>query len=221
MTLEDLALLSRRSRLRIVVIVVALIITVVWASAHFLQPAPSRLSCLRRGSQTACPISMRGVTSKFWRARESRSTRLVELDSGNAAYYQERYKTFASRWNAAVANWEKLGAPLKDAPVIVQHKAFTYLIAWQGLREIAALEPKPGVEPTTAHLSEVLATLQRQPAKMVLRAAYQSDRASQWIAERAKINAVTFPFTVGGTDGAKDLYGLYDDTVQRLLKAAQ
>jgi zinc/manganese transport system substrate-binding protein len=56
---------------------------------------------------------------------------------------------------------------------------------------------------------------------MVLRAAYQSDRASLWIAERAKINAVTLPFTVGGTDGAKDLYGLYDDTVQRLLKGAQ
>ena len=84
-------------------------------------------------------------------------------------------------------------------PIVVQHKAFTYLIAWLGLNEVAALEPKPGMEPTTAHLSEVLATLQRQPAKMVMRAAYQSDRASQWIAERAKINAVTLPFTVGGT----------------------
>ena len=40
----------------------------------------------------------------------------------------------------------------------------------------------------------------RQPVKMVLRAAYQSDRASQWIAERAKINAVVLPFTVGGDD---------------------
>ncbi len=48
---------------------------------------------------------------------------------------------------------------------------------------------------------------------MVLRAAYQSDRASQWIAERAKINAVVLPFTVGGDDGAKDLFGLFDDTI--------
>ncbi len=63
--------------------------------------------------------------------------------------------------------------------------------------------------------------LQRQPAKMVIRAAYQSDRASQWIAERAKINVVVLPFTVGGDDGAKDLYGLYDDTIARLLKGAQ
>jgi zinc/manganese transport system substrate-binding protein len=103
----------------------------------------------------------------------------------------------------------------------VQHKAFTYLEAWLGLKQIAALEPKPGVEPTTAHLTDVLATLQRQPVKMVIRAAYQSDRASQWIAERAKINAVMLPFTVGGDDAAKDLYGLYDDTVARLLKGAQ
>jgi len=147
--------------------------------------------------------------------------RLAEVDPENAAFYQARYKAFAERWTAAIANWEKQAAPLKGTPVVVQHKAFTYLIAWLGLKEVAALEPKPGVEPTTAHLSEVLATLQKQPAKMVLRAAYQSDRASQWIAERAKIAVVTLPFTVGGDDAAKDLFGLFDDTIARLVKGAQ
>jgi len=149
------------------------------------------------------------------------AARLAEIDPENASYYQARYKAFAERWNAAIANWEKQAAPLKGMPVVVQHKAFTYLIAWIGMKEVAALEPKPGVEPTTAHLSDVLATLQHQPAKMVLRAAYQSDRPSQWIAERAKINVVTLPFTVGGDDAAKDLYGLFDDTMARLIKGAQ
>ncbi|HUH94711.1 MAG TPA: hypothetical protein VL742_16400 [Casimicrobiaceae bacterium] len=73
----------------------------------------------------------------------------------------------------------------------------------------------------SAHLADVLATLERTPAKMVIRAAYQSDRASQWIAERAKLKAVVLPFTVGGDDAAKDLFGLFDDTIQRLLKGAQ
>ena len=149
------------------------------------------------------------------------AARLAELDPANAAYYQARYKAFADRWSAAIANWEKQAAPLKGAPIVVQHKAFTYLEVWLGLNEVAALEPKPGVEPTTAHLTDVLATLQRQPVKMVIRAAYQSDRASQWIAERAKINAVMLPFTVGGDDAAKDLYGLFDDTIARLLKGQQ
>jgi zinc/manganese transport system substrate-binding protein len=52
----------------------------------------------------------------------------------------------------------------------------------------------------------------------VLRAAYQGDRASQWLAQRAKVAVVVLPFTVGGSDGAKDLFSLYDDTLQRLLK---
>ena len=148
------------------------------------------------------------------------TARLIELDPGNATFYQERGKAFAERFGAAIAAWEKRAAVLKGMPIVVQHKAFTYLIAWLGMSEVAALEPKPGVEPTTAWLSEVLALLQRQPAKMVIRAAYQSDRASLWIAERAKINAVALPFTVGGNAEAKDLYSLYDDTIARLLKGA-
>jgi zinc/manganese transport system substrate-binding protein len=148
------------------------------------------------------------------------SARMAQLDPANAAFYQSRYQRFSQRWTEAVARWEKQAAPLKGVPVVVQHKGFTYLEAWLGVNEVAALEPKPGIEPTTSHLSEVLATLQRQPAKMILRAAYQSDRPSQWLAERAKLPVVTLPFTVGGTDGAKDLFGLFDDTIARLLKAA-
>ena len=149
------------------------------------------------------------------------AARLAELDPANASAYQARHKAFLSRWSTAIANWERQAAPLRGVPILVQHKAFTYLEDWLGLKQVAALEPKPGVEPTTGHLSEVLATLQQQPVKMVLRAAYQSDRASQWIAERARINAVVLPFTVGGDGAAKDLFSLFEDTIQRLLKGAQ
>jgi zinc/manganese transport system substrate-binding protein len=149
------------------------------------------------------------------------SARLAELDPPNAAYYQARYKAFDDAWRANIARWEREAAPLRGVPIVVQHKAFTYLEEWLGLREIAALEPRPGVEPTVAYMTEVLNTLKQQPAKMVVRAAYQSDRASQWIAERAKLNMVALPFTVGGTEQASSLKGLFDDTVARLLKGAQ
>ncbi len=68
-------------------------------------------------------------------------------------------------------------------------------------------------------LAEVLTQLQRQPARMIVRAAYDDERASQWLAERAKIPVVVLPYTVGGSDRAKDLFGLFDDSVQRLLDA--
>jgi len=89
------------------------------------------------------------------------------------------------------------------------------------MREVGALEPKPGLPPSTAHLSELLEQLKRGPAKAVVRAAYNEPRAAEWLAERARIPAVMVPFTVGGTDNAKDLFTLYDDTLTRLLAVAK
>ena len=83
------------------------------------------------------------------------------------------------------------------------------------------LLPRRGTQPPILADEGPVETLQAQPAKMVRRAAYQGDRPSQWLAERAPLKAVVLPFTVGGTEGAKDLFGLYDDTIQRLLAAAK
>jgi len=145
--------------------------------------------------------------------------RLGEIDPANAAHYAARHKDFSARWQAATARWEQAAAALKGTPIVVQHKGFPYLEAWLGLKQVAALEPKPGIEPSSAHLSEVLAQLQRQPAKMVLRAAYNDGRASEWLTERSKVPVVVLPYTVGGSDKAKDLFGLFDDTVGKLLGA--
>jgi zinc/manganese transport system substrate-binding protein len=145
--------------------------------------------------------------------------RLAEIDPANAAWYQARQKDFAARWDAAMLKWEKQAAPLKGVAVVEHHKNMEYLMNWLGMHQVGTLEPKPGVEPSAAHLSELLTQLQRTPAKMVLRAAYQDGRASQWLSEHAKIPAVVLPFSVGGDDKSKDLFGLFDSTVQHLLDA--
>lgn len=150
---------------------------------------------------------------------EALTQRLTKIDPSNAAFYQTRYKDFSGRWQEAIKRWEGQAAPLKGVAIVVQHKGFPYLEDWLGLKQIATLEPKPGVEPSSTHLGEVLTQLQQQPAKMVIRAAYNSDRPSQWLSERAKISAVALPFTVGGSDRANDLFSLFDDTIQRLLEA--
>ncbi|MDB5764769.1 MAG: zinc transporter substrate-binding protein [Herminiimonas sp.] len=147
--------------------------------------------------------------------------RLSQIDPANASFYQARHKDFSARWNAAIQNWERQAAPLKGVSVVEHHKNMEYLLNWLGMRAVGTLEPKPGVEPSAAHLSELGNQLQRQPAKMVLRAAYQDSRASQWLAEHAHIPAVVVPFTVGGDEKAKDLFGLFDDTLQRLLEGVK
>ncbi|MCC4115610.1 zinc ABC transporter substrate-binding protein [Aromatoleum toluclasticum] len=146
-------------------------------------------------------------------------TRLQQVDPAHAAEYARRQADFAQRWQQAIARWSAQAAPLKGAPVVSQHKAFTYLYDWLGLKEVAVLEPKPGVEPTASHLQGVLSALKGTPVRMVIHAAYQDSRASEWLNTNAGVPVVKLPFTVGGSDGAKDLFGLFDDTVARLLAA--
>lgn len=149
---------------------------------------------------------------------EALTARMAELDPAQAATYRSGFKTFAGKWQVAMARWEKEAAPLRGVGVLVHHRSFVYLENWLGMRELGALEPKPGIEPTSGHLSGLLARQQTTPAKMVLRAAYQQDGPSLWIAGKAGIPAVLLPYTVGGTPEAKDLFGLFDDTLHRLLK---
>jgi len=145
------------------------------------------------------------------------SKRLIQLDPANTSYYQQRLAAFDQQWRAAIAKWEKQAAPLKGVSIIAHHKGFPYMNDWLGLKEVAELEPKPGMEPSAAYLGQVLNELQQHPARMVIRAAYQNERPSEWIAERAHIPAVELPFTVGGTPQATDLFAMFDDTIQRLL----
>jgi len=147
--------------------------------------------------------------------------RMAALDPREAAYYSDRSNSFLERWEQARIRWEKEAIPLKGLPLVVYHKNMTYMIHWLGMREVGNLEPKPGLPPTTAHLSELLANLQRQPAKAVVRSAYNDPRPGEWLAERAKIPSVAVAFTVGGTPEAKDLFALYDDTLARLLAVAK
>jgi zinc/manganese transport system substrate-binding protein len=146
--------------------------------------------------------------------------RLQQLDPANAAQYAKRQADFAQRWQQAIGRWSAQAAPLRGVAVASQHKGFAYLYDWLGLKEVAVLEPKPGVEPTVSNLQGVLAALKAQPARMVIHAAYQDPRSSEWLSKNAGIPVVNVPFTVGGSPAAKDLFGLFDDTVSRLAAAA-
>lgn len=149
------------------------------------------------------------------------SERLAALDPGNAAQYRQKENEFQGRWQAAIARWQAQAARLKGVPLVEHHKGFTYLIAWLGMREVGDLEPKPGVPPTTEHLAELVEQMQRAPAKMIVYSSYDDPRAAEFLSKRTGIPAVMLPFTVGGSDRAKDLFGYFDDLVARLLAPLQ
>jgi zinc/manganese transport system substrate-binding protein len=143
--------------------------------------------------------------------------RLARLDPGNADTYKKRAGAFQERWRVATQRWEQQAARLKGQPIVVYHRDMAYLVNWLGLREVGALEPKPGIPPTPSHLADLVERMQRDPANAIVYSAYNDPKAVDFLAQRTRIPAVLLPFTIGGSDKARDLFSLFDDTVARLL----
>jgi zinc/manganese transport system substrate-binding protein len=156
------------------------------------------------------PRNMRAVAAEL-------AKRLAALDPSHAAGYQQRVQAFDQALVAAMAKMQAQAAPLKGVAFVSYHKAWIYLANWLGMSEVANIEPKPGVPPGSAYIAELLDKIPSLKAKMIVYAAYEDPKPSQFVADKSHLPAVMLPFTVGGDDAAKDIIGFYQDTVNRLL----
>ena len=152
---------------------------------------------------------------------EALATRMAELDAGQAEVYRNGLEEFSQRWRAAITAWEKRAAPLRGKRIITHHKSWVYLEDWLGLEEVANLEPVSGVPPTAGHLSGLLKRFGEDGADIIIHAPFQSEKASKWLSERTGIPEVMLPLSVGGSEGAKDLFSWFDDILDRLLGTLQ
>lgn len=147
------------------------------------------------------------------------SARLTQLDPDHRDDYQQRLEQFRNQWLAAIRQWESKAQPLRGMRIVVHHRQWPYLEKWLGLKQVAELEPKPGIPPSPGHLASLKSRLSHEPAQAIIHAAYMDAKPAQWLEKQTGIPAVMLPFTVGGSPEADDLYGLYEDTINRLLKA--
>ena len=144
--------------------------------------------------------------------------RLAQLDRANAAAYQARSAEFVARMEKAIPQWEARAASLKGIRIVTQHKDSDYLLRWLGLVEAGALEPKPGIQPSAAYLTELLEKVKKDPVDGITRSAYQDPKPSEWLGARANLPVAVLPYTVGGDNQSNDLFALFDDSIAQLLR---
>lgn len=143
--------------------------------------------------------------------------RLAQLDANNAQGYRAGYQQFAKQWQQNIMRWEHMAKALHGMTIVVNHDNWSYLNKWLQLKQIATLEPKPGIPPNSAYLQHLLSLVRQRPPKAIIYAAYESPNAAQWLHQKTAIPLLALPFTVGGNTQANSLTGLFDDSIRQLL----
>jgi zinc/manganese transport system substrate-binding protein len=147
--------------------------------------------------------------------------RLALVDPDGAADYERRAAGFLERWKDAVARWEQQASAVQGMAIVTHHRSWVYLADWLRLAEVGSLEPKPGIEPSASHLASLLELIEQRDVRLIVRSAYQSPRASEWLSDRTGIPAVVLPHTVGSVQGADDLFEMFEVLIGLLVEASK
>ncbi|QGS51253.1 zinc ABC transporter substrate-binding protein [Shewanella putrefaciens] len=144
------------------------------------------------------------------------TSKMAQLDPASEAHYQQSLADFTARWQAAIPRWEQQAKGLQGKKVIAYHSSFRYLFNWIGIEQVADLEPKPGLAPTSGHLASLLTRAEQGDILAVVVASYQDERGAKWLGEKAYLPVLMLPMSVGGNDSSKDLFSLYDSVISLL-----
>ena len=132
----------------------------------------------------------------------------------------QRLAAFEKVWAARIVDWEQRAAPLKGKTVAAQHSSFGYLWRWLGLRQVADLEPKPGMAPTPGHLQRLLAGLKAEPPLALVVSSYQDPRAARWLQAQLGAPLLVLPATVDEAAAQEGLLQWMDGLVNALVNAS-
>ena len=111
--------------------------------------------------------------------------RLGELDPEGADGYRERAVDFSRR---AHELRDRLAADAEteaDAPVVVYHESWIYVVELLGLQQVGTVEPKPGIPPTPAHVARLIDAMKLHDARVLIQEPFYPLRTTELIAERA------------------------------------
>jgi zinc/manganese transport system substrate-binding protein len=150
------------------------------------------------------------------------AVRLGRERPAEAAAINARLAAFEARWTAQMGAWRSRAAALKGRTVAAQHTGFGYLWLWLGLRQVADLEPRPGMAPTPGHLQRLLEGLRAAPPMAIVASSYQDPRPGRWLSGQlgGPVPVLVLPATVPEDADADALIRWMDGLLAELLKAA-
>jgi zinc/manganese transport system substrate-binding protein len=150
------------------------------------------------------------------RMAQAIATRLGELDPSHKDDYQRRFKVFAQTMDNKLPAWHAELAQLKGKPVIAYHKSFTYLADAFGFRIIDEVEPKPGISPSAATLSALVARIKAEHIELLIMEPYYERRSTSYLNEQTGIRVAVLPQSVGSQPDIRTYFDLFDAIVVAL-----
>ncbi|HEV8640499.1 MAG TPA: metal ABC transporter substrate-binding protein [Methylomirabilota bacterium] len=133
--------------------------------------------------------------------------------------FETQRREFLGRLEAAMARWQKTLEPYRGAKVVTYHETFNYFLRRFGLELAGAIEDRPGIPPSPAHLAELIRTIREQKIKVIVAEPYADRKVVELVARDSGARTLVLPSAVGGIKGIDSYLDLIDHNVRALAEA--
>ena len=144
---------------------------------------------------------------------------LARFAPEHRATFEKNRQAFLARLDEAMARWTKALEPLKGAKVVVYHPQWIYILHRFGLNQAAALEDRPGIPASPAHLTRVIRQMKEERIKVIIVEPWNDLKLATRVADEAGARAVVLASMVGGVKGADSYIAAIDHNVNALAQA--
>ena len=118
-----------------------------------------------------------------------------------------------------LGGWLGMLLPHYGAKVVADHNAWPYFARRFGIEIVGFMEPKPGIPPTTKHLSELVHAMRAERVKLVIGVPYYDPRHAQFLSQHTGATVVGMAHQVGARPGTDDYISMIDYNVRSLVAA--
>jgi zinc/manganese transport system substrate-binding protein len=144
---------------------------------------------------------------------------LARIAPEQRATFENNRQAFLARLDAAMARWTQALAPHKGAKVVVYHPLWAYVLNRFGLTQAAALEDRPGIPASPAHVTKVIRQMKDERIKVIIVEPWNDVKLATRVAEEAGAKAVVLASMVGGVKGTDSYIAAIDHNVNALVAA--
>lgn len=144
--------------------------------------------------------------------------RLGQLRPGSGAELKRRGAAVSEALGRLGKAWRTKVAGLgaEKRRVVVYHESYAYLTEWLGLEVVAAIENKPGIKPSPAHVGNVLKTMRAKEVRLILQEEWHADASSKTLARLAGGEVLALP---GGVRKGQSLEQHLEGLAKRVYDA--
>jgi len=115
--------------------------------------------------------------------------------------------------------WSDRLAPFAGVKLIAYHNSWPYFARRFRLDVIDFVEPKPGVAPSPAHLSQLISEGRKAHVRAILHEPYEPEDASRLVARSLDVPLVLLAVSVDSVPGTQDYLALIEHNVAALAEA--